>query len=60
MEEYIDILRKIDSLEMGKLVMPLEDNLCRIGSYVFKKEYIDLETGKKYIRNKENEFVTID
>lgn len=24
------------------------------------KEYIDLETGKKYIRNKENEFVTID
>lgn len=24
------------------------------------REYIDLETGKKYIRNKENEFVTID
>lgn len=46
MEEYINILRKIDSLEMGKLVMPLEDNLCRIGSYVFNKEYIDLETGE--------------
>ena len=24
------------------------------------KEYIDLETGKKYIKNKENEFVAID
>lgn len=46
MEEYIDILRKIDSLEMGNLVIPLEDNLCGIGNYVFNKEYIDLETGE--------------
>lgn len=46
MEEYIDILRKIDSLEENGLVISLENNLCQIESYVFNKEYINLETGE--------------